>query len=48
MQGVLDYFTEVQPAALHPCHCTDLAAKVALAGVANVRDTGVGLHLRYG
>jgi len=48
MQGVLDYFSEVQPAALHPCHCTGLAAKIALSKVADVRETGVGLHLEYG
>ncbi|WP_286681089.1 MBL fold metallo-hydrolase [Methanoculleus sp. DTU007] len=48
MRGILDYFSEVQPAALHPCHCTDLAAKIALAKVANVRETGVGLTLEYG
>jgi len=48
MQGILDYFSEVRPAALHPCHCTDLAAKIALAKVADVRETGVGLHLEYG
>ncbi|PKL63152.1 MAG: MBL fold metallo-hydrolase [Methanomicrobiales archaeon HGW-Methanomicrobiales-2] len=48
IQGILDYFAEVKPAALHPCHCTDLAAKIALAKVADVRETGVGLHLEYG
>lgn len=48
MQGILDYFSEVRPAALHPCHCTDLAAKIALAKVADVRETGVGLTLEYG
>jgi metal-dependent hydrolase (beta-lactamase superfamily II) len=32
---------------LHPCHCTGLAAKVALSKVADVRETGVGLHLEY-
>ncbi|WP_214084091.1 MBL fold metallo-hydrolase [Methanoculleus sp.] len=48
MQGILDYFAGVQPAALHPCHCTDLAAKIALSKVADVRETGVGLHLEYG
>jgi 7,8-dihydropterin-6-yl-methyl-4-(beta-D-ribofuranosyl)aminobenzene 5'-phosphate synthase len=47
MQGILDYFSEVRPAALHPCHCTDLAAKIALAKVADVRETGVGLTLEY-
>lgn len=48
MQGILDYFAEVRPAPLHPCHCTGLAAKIALAKVADVRETGVGLHLEYG
>jgi len=48
MQGVLDYFAEVRPAALHPCHCTGLAAKIALAKVADVCETGVGLTLEYG
>ncbi|MCK9297404.1 MBL fold metallo-hydrolase [Methanoculleus sp. YWC-01] len=48
IQGILDYFAEVRPAALHPCHCTDLAAKIALAKVADVRETGVGLTLEYG
>jgi len=48
MQGVVDYFSEVRPAVLHPCHCTGLAAKIALSRVADVRETGVGLHLEYG
>jgi len=48
IEGILDYFAEVRPAALHPCHCTDLAAKIALARIANVRETGVGLRLGYG
>lgn len=48
IEGILNYFAEVRPAALHPCHCTDLAAKIALARVADVRETGVGLHLEYG
>ncbi len=48
IQGILDYFREVRPAVLHPCHCTDLAAKIALSKIADVRETGVGLHLEYG
>ena len=35
------------PASLHPCHCTSLAAKIALAAVAPVHETGVGLELQY-
>jgi metal-dependent hydrolase (beta-lactamase superfamily II) len=29
------------------CHCTDLASKVALAGVAELKEVGVGLVLEY-
>lgn len=42
------YFSGLEAAAVHPCHCTGLAAKIALAKVADVRETGVGLHLEYG
>ncbi len=38
---------EIRPAALHPCHCTSLAAKIALAAVAPVGEVGVGLLLEY-
>jgi len=33
--------------ALHACHCTDLAAKVALARTCPIRDTGSGTVLDY-
>ena len=33
--------------ALHPCHCTDLAAKVALARLLSVHEVGVGLRIEY-
>jgi 7,8-dihydropterin-6-yl-methyl-4-(beta-D-ribofuranosyl)aminobenzene 5'-phosphate synthase len=42
-----DYLRELRPAALHACHCTSLAAKVALAGAAPLLKTGVGLQLAY-
>jgi metal-dependent hydrolase (beta-lactamase superfamily II) len=35
------------PRTLSPCHCTDLAAKIALAGAAPLREVGVGLEIRY-
>ncbi|MBU0926725.1 MAG: MBL fold metallo-hydrolase [Spirochaetes bacterium] len=35
------------PKAIHPCHCTDLAAKIRLAADLPVRDLGVGLELEY-
>jgi 7,8-dihydropterin-6-yl-methyl-4-(beta-D-ribofuranosyl)aminobenzene 5'-phosphate synthase len=37
----------LEPAALHPCHCTSLAAKIALAQVAPVHEMDVGLKLEY-
>jgi 7,8-dihydropterin-6-yl-methyl-4-(beta-D-ribofuranosyl)aminobenzene 5'-phosphate synthase len=38
---------EWAPAAVHACHCTDLAAKIALARVLPFREVGVGLELTY-
>ncbi len=34
--------------ALYPCHCTDLAAKIALARHLPVTEVGVGLRLEFG
>ena len=45
--AVLAYFKGFSPAVLHPCHCTSLAAKIALAGVTPVGEVGVGLRLEY-
>lgn len=47
LDGTLAYLKELQPAALHACHCTSLGAKVALAGVAPLQECGVGLRLEY-
>lgn len=47
LDGTLAYFRDLQPAALHACHCTSLAAKVALAQVTPLQETGVGLRLEY-
>jgi len=38
---------EAAPAAVHPCHCTDLAAKIALSRFVPVSETGSGLVLDY-
>lgn len=35
------------PDTLYPCHCTDLNAKVALAGALNVKEVGVGSVLNF-
>jgi len=46
--GTLAYLKDLRHEALHACHCTSLAAKVALAQVAPLQETGVGLRLEYG
>ena len=47
LQGTLDYMRKLRPAEVHACHCTDLASKIALAGVANLKELGVGTVLEY-
>jgi 7,8-dihydropterin-6-yl-methyl-4-(beta-D-ribofuranosyl)aminobenzene 5'-phosphate synthase len=47
LEGTLAYFRELQPRSVHACHCTDLKAKIALAGVAPLEEVGVGLRLDY-
>jgi 7,8-dihydropterin-6-yl-methyl-4-(beta-D-ribofuranosyl)aminobenzene 5'-phosphate synthase len=47
MQGTIEYMSRKKPAALHPCHCTDLASKIALASVVPVSEIGVGMVLNY-
>jgi 7,8-dihydropterin-6-yl-methyl-4-(beta-D-ribofuranosyl)aminobenzene 5'-phosphate synthase len=48
LEGTLGYLKGLNLAALHACHCTALAAKVALARVAPLQETGVGLRVEYG
>lgn len=47
LDGTLAYLKDFRPDTLHACHCTSLAAKVALAQVATLQETGVGLRLEY-
>jgi len=47
MEGTLNYFEQLNPHVVHACHCTDLYSKMALSGVVNVREVGVGLSLSY-
>ncbi|NLD57132.1 MAG: MBL fold metallo-hydrolase [Methanomicrobiales archaeon] len=47
LDGTVAYLRSTQPAALHACHCTSLAAKLALAGAAPLQECGVGLRLLY-
>lgn len=47
MQLILDYFKKQNITRIHPCHCTDLAAKIAFSEVVKVKEVGVGLVLEY-
>ena len=43
----VEYFGKNKLDRLHACHCTDLNAKIALAGIVEVQEVGVGLELEY-
>ena len=47
MTGTLAYFSSLGASAVHACHCTDLAAKIELAKVAQLKAVGSGLILEY-
>jgi len=47
MRETLRYFERAKPREVHACHCTDLASKVVLADVANLKEVGVGLDIEY-
>jgi len=47
LAGTIDYFKALAPETVHACHCTDLRSKIALSRVADVREVGVGLTIRY-
>jgi 7,8-dihydropterin-6-yl-methyl-4-(beta-D-ribofuranosyl)aminobenzene 5'-phosphate synthase len=42
-----EYLQSAGATALYPCHCTGLAAKVALSRAVPVHDVGSGLHLSF-
>ncbi|QSZ67215.1 MBL fold metallo-hydrolase [Methanofollis aquaemaris] len=47
IEATCRYFRDLGAERIHPCHCTGLPATVALAGAANVCETGVGLRLSF-
>jgi len=47
LRKTLDYFKEVSPKVLYPCHCTDFKSKCALSSAVNVEEIGVGFRLEY-
>ncbi|WP_300159652.1 MBL fold metallo-hydrolase [Solidesulfovibrio sp.] len=48
LMAVTDWLAEAGVSALYPCHCTGLAAKMALAARLPVHEVGVGLTLAFG
>lgn len=40
-----EYLRKVQPGTLYACHCTSLAAKIALAKYCTVQEAGVGMKI---
>ena len=47
LEGTISYFKKLHPTVVHACHCTDLASKIVLSRVVNVKEVGVGLSLQY-
>lgn len=47
MKCIINKLTEIPPLLMHPCHCTDLKAKIALGMHLNVEEVGAGLELNY-
>jgi len=47
LEGTISYFKNFHPDRVYACHCTDLASKIALSRVVNVKEVGVGLCLQY-
>jgi 7,8-dihydropterin-6-yl-methyl-4-(beta-D-ribofuranosyl)aminobenzene 5'-phosphate synthase len=48
LQKTSDYLSNLKGMdCIHPCHCTDLQAKIALSKKMNVKEVGVGLTLNY-
>lgn len=43
----LEYLSKIKPDVIHPCHCTNLQAKIALSQVVNIKEVGIGLSLDY-
>lgn len=47
LEKTLAYFKELNSGQIHPCHCTDLKTKIALAQVSKVDEVSVGLTVKY-
>ncbi len=43
----LEYLKNQNLNAIHPCHCVDLASKIAIAGIAPIKEVGASLKIEY-
>jgi 7,8-dihydropterin-6-yl-methyl-4-(beta-D-ribofuranosyl)aminobenzene 5'-phosphate synthase len=46
-EATVEYLRRIGVAALYPCHCTSLAAKIALSRAAPLHEVGSGLRLTF-
>jgi 7,8-dihydropterin-6-yl-methyl-4-(beta-D-ribofuranosyl)aminobenzene 5'-phosphate synthase len=42
-----NFLREINPSAVHACHCIDLQSKIELAKSVNIQEVGVGMVLEY-
>lgn len=47
MENTINGLKRNAPDMMHPCHCTDLKAKIGLGKFFNVQEVGVGQELNY-
>lgn len=47
LKYTLDYFKKINPPVLHPCHCTNLKAKIAISQIVPIEEVGIGFKLDY-
>jgi 7,8-dihydropterin-6-yl-methyl-4-(beta-D-ribofuranosyl)aminobenzene 5'-phosphate synthase len=47
LNKTVSYFKDLGTEKIHPCHCTDLRSKIALAGVVELGEVGVAFEISY-
>jgi 7,8-dihydropterin-6-yl-methyl-4-(beta-D-ribofuranosyl)aminobenzene 5'-phosphate synthase len=47
MSETLKYLKLQKIKQMHPCHCTDLKAKIELSAISNIGEVGSGLSMKY-
>lgn len=47
MENIVGELKRIAPDMMHPCHCTDLKAKIDLGAFLKIEEVGTGLELNY-